>query len=150
MKGDIKMKTVTGIMNKEHERIGNLLGEFEANLDKDKKTVADFFNTFEWNLQKHLFVEERVIFSAFNPPNLEQDDNDLSNLLKDHAEILSLLEKIRDNIDGDIKHDVWELKNIITAHAEFENEIFYPRLDEELDDVQKQLIFERAEEIIKD
>ncbi len=144
------MKTITKIMGKEHKRIEELLHEFENKVNQDKESAIKIFNIFYWNLEKHFFIEEKVIFSIFNSSNSENDTNDLANLLKDHKDILFLIEKIEDNINNNVKEELEDLKKILSAHAKFEDEEFYPRLDEELDELQKQLIFERADEIIRE
>ena len=41
-----------------------------------------------------------------------------------------------------------DFKRLFRAHERFEDEIFYPKLDEELDDSEKQLFIDRHKEII--
>ena len=62
---------------------------------------------------------------------------------------LILIDKIEDNLKNS-KSDIEDLKNLLKAHAIFEDRVFYPKLDDELSEDQKKLILERSEEIIRD
>lgn len=134
-------------MDNEHERINFILEEFEKGLKKDIKKAREVFSKFNWNLEKHFFIEEKVIFIIYNRFN--GDSEDIEDLLKEHKEIMWTIQKIKENMDRGIRSDVTNLKQTIKSHMKFEDEVFYPRLDEELSEQDKQLIFDRTEEIIK-
>ena len=141
-------KTITKIMCKEHDRIDGLLEEIGRLVDSDRERALEIFNQFKWNLEKHFFVEEKVIFSVYEAAT-EEESHDTLELLKDHKEILYLVFKIEDRLKEGFKVDVSELIGQLKAHTRFENEVFYPKLDENLNDIQKALIFDRAEEIVE-
>ena len=66
--------------------------------------------------------------------------------MKEHKEILLLVQRIDNGFHKDEVNEVFEeLKRVLLAHANFEDDIFYPRLDEELSDEEKQLIYDRCE-----
>ena len=131
-------------MINEHGKIRSMLIELEntSDLPYQKK----LFNQFKWTLEKHFFVEEKVIFSIYHG---EENMNNLDTVLKEHKDIILLIKKAEENLNqGHL--DIFDIKTIIEAHAEFEDEVLYPKLDEELDENQKELILDRASEIIRE
>jgi iron-sulfur cluster repair protein YtfE (RIC family) len=133
-------KTIKEIMTKEHAKILDLLASFE----KDKLKYS--LNLFKWQLEKHFFVEEKVVFRVY----LSSSDADLENLtklLKDHKDILWSLKKIEETFSQNNFLELYELKKNLVLHTSFENNVFYPRLDTELSQDQKDIIMERSEEI---
>ena len=137
------MKSIKEIMDGEHLKILRLLKEFKNQLNEDRENASKIFNNLYWNLEKHFFIEEKVIFSIFSLSKPEKDNDGLLKLLKEHKDILFLVERIQNDID-DIGQESEELKETLINHVKFEDEIFYPRLDKELDELEKQLIFERV------
>ena len=134
-------KTISQLMKKEHEKINDLLEKFENSPE------INIFSKFKWTLEKHFFIEEKDIFSVYQSCNEECEE--MFDLLKQHKDILFLIDKIEDNLKNS-KSDIEDLKNLLKAHAIFEDRVFYPKLDDELSEDQKKLILERSEEIIRD
>lgn len=138
-------KTITKLMNKEHDKIEKLLGllEKENNLENQRS----IFNRLKWMIDKHFFVEEKVLFSIYESSSNE-DNVDILKLLKEHKDIYWLLNKIEDSFESSKNISINELKRILKTHASFEDISFYPKLDRELNDIQKKVIFERTDELI--
>ena len=65
-----KTINITDLMIKDHCKIEKLLKNFEekSNIDIEQTRIA--FNKFEWELEKHMFTEEKAIFSSYNPDNV--------------------------------------------------------------------------------
>ena len=59
------------------------------------------------------------------------------------------IKKIEDAVAKGQTPNVSEIKRYLLEHANFEDNFFYPKLDEELDDNLKNVIFDRAKEIIR-
>jgi hemerythrin-like domain-containing protein len=142
-------KSITSIMLREHEKIKNLLEKVQNELKINIQNSEMIFREFKWILDKHFFVEEKVIFTIFDSSN-EEENIEMLNLLKEHKDILFLIKKIEEHFLKDIKPDMDKLKNDLLAHAKFENEVFYPRLEDELDEKQKCLIIERCKDMIRE
>ena len=53
---------ITAVMVRDHCKIKNLLDDFEEKTKQDHKEMVKSFHKFEWELEKHLFVEEKAIF----------------------------------------------------------------------------------------
>ena len=129
---------------KEHGKIRSMLVELEKTSDFDLK--KRLFNKFKWNLEKHFFVEEKVIFGIYDN---EENINNLNKILKDHKDIILLIKKAEELLEeGHL--NIFDVKTLVDAHSAFEDQVLYPQLDEKLDETQKQLILERTSEIIKE
>ena len=140
------VETIEKLMMREHADIHYLLCGFEVELSEEIATLKEEFNKFKWALEKHFFVEEKVIFSIYSG---EENMNNLDTVLKEHKDIILLIKKAEENLNqGHL--DIFDIKTIIEAHAAFEDDVLYPKLDEELDENQKELILDRASEIIRE
>ena len=51
----------------DHSIIEKLMDDFEKDIDKDYELLKKSFTKFEWKLEKHIFTEEKVIFTTYNP-----------------------------------------------------------------------------------
>ena len=87
-----KTNTNCDIMMKEHAKIHKLLNKFKQDLDKG------MFFEFKWTLEKHFFVEEKVIFTVYAMSSPEESE-DLFEILKRHKDILWLLRKMEEDIE---------------------------------------------------
>jgi hemerythrin superfamily protein len=120
-------KSITRLMIKHHNKIEGLLNTFER--DKD----LDSFNRLRWEVEKHMFTEEKAVFSIL--PKEHDLSSAVQDLLADHKGILGLMT----GEDMDTK----KFRRLLTTHKNFEETAIYPRLDKDLDDHKKKLIFER-------
>lgn len=141
--------TIHGKMLKEHEQIIDMLGDFENLLKVNSQASEKSFNKLKWNLEKHFFIEEKILYGVYNS-GTEEENAILLSLLKDHKDILWLMNLIEDSFSERAEENIDEIKNILKSHVSVENEFFYPRLDEELDREKRNFILERIEEIIID
>jgi len=137
-------KTIPEIMLKDHARIHNLLQEVKYKISEKTKDSEYLFIRLKWTLEKHFFVEEKVIFTIYSESELGEIE-ELNHLINEHKDALLLVKKIDDNFNNP-KEYIEELDKLLSAHAKFEDEIFYPRLEEELPEEQKQLIEDRCNE----
>lgn len=133
-------------MLKEHERLDKLLTVLEENLDDYDKTKHNF-DCFKWSLEKHFFVEEKVIFDSFVSIS-GQETNDTFHLLEDHVRIIGLLKVIEKRLNEKIKPKLEYLRQVIEMHREFEDNEFYPNLDKRLSPEQKKRVSEKIKEIV--
>jgi hemerythrin len=135
-------KTVSQIMMRDHSKIHNLISEIELKSITNQKDSQHLFIKLKWTIEKHFFVEEKVIFTLYSS-NYEENDY-LDKLLKEHKEILFLINKIDNNFKNS-KELLQELKLTINAHAKYEDDFFYPELEEKLSKNEKDLIKDRCE-----
>ena len=139
--------TILRVMDKDHNKIKNILLDFEKEENKNFEKSKHVFSRFKWMLEKHFFIEEKAIFNLYIVESPEENDN-LMRILKEHREILDLIEKSEELLFDQKKLEIEELKHYIFAHAKFEDEVFYPRLDELLSEEKKQEMINRIKDII--
>lgn len=152
--GDKKMNVSREILNlmvKDHCKIQNLLDDFEEKTKQDHKAMVKSFHKFEWELEKHVFVEEKAIFTTYNPEDVTEGYKMLPELTKQHNIILNKLSNMRQDI---LKRrsiqDISGFKEFLTRHKNYEEQEVYPQLDEALDESQKKIIIDRINEIVSE
>jgi iron-sulfur cluster repair protein YtfE (RIC family) len=142
------MKPIQKIISKENERVNNILNRFEVQVEKNLPESRELFNRFKWNLEKNFFTEEKIIFSIYTNSQTEEESCAIFNILREHQDILWLIKEIEDSLAKNKIPNTTDLKMVLENHINFKNKVFYPRLDEELTGKQRELMIDRAEEII--
>ena len=142
-------KKISKIMLKEHGRINGFLEEFSKCQNDDLEKFKEIFSRFKWNLEKHFFLEEKAIFNIFEITD-GTEVSDIFDLMQEHGEILEETKKVGKVLSKNSCPNMNELIEKLNKHAEFEDNFFYPKLDNILSHQQKEEIINRAEEIIKD
>ncbi len=145
----MKSTTILDYMVRDHGKIIKLLVDIEKNLGKDKVSLMRVFDAFEWSLEKHLFTEEKAIFTSYSPVNISQGYVMVPELIKEHNQILNQARILRKELLRQKTVDFESFKQMLTKHKTFEEEHLYPRLDQELDENQKKMIIDRLSEIIQ-
>ena len=144
----MKTTAILDLMVKDHARLMQLLKIAESHFGQDKDELMKSFHTFEWNLEKHFFVEERAIFTAYNPEYIDEGYDVFLDLSKQHTNILEKVQILRKEVE--IKEDVGtsKLKELLIKHKNLEEKKIYPKLDQEIGEGEKRFIIERINEII--
>lgn len=141
--------SILKIMVKDHRRIEDLIDSVEQNLDNDFEVIEKSFDKFEWQLQKHIFAEEKAIFTFYEPEDVSIGYKMLPVLTKQHNDILNRLEKMqRDVQNGKTPEKVSEFKKVLMKHRTFEEVEVYPKLQETLSEKQKNQIIEKVKMIL--
>jgi hemerythrin-like domain-containing protein len=136
-------------MVKDHCKIEKLLDEFEENADKDHTSAFNSFNKLEWELEKHIFVEEKAIFTSYNPKDVVEGYAMLPELTKQHNLLLNKLSNMRRDVHRRTKPtELYGFKEFLIKHRTFEEQEVYPKLDKNLDAENKKVIFDKINEII--
>ena len=132
----------------DHSKIEKLMDDFEKDIDKDYELLKKSFTKFEWKLEKHIFAEEKVIFTNYNPKDLTEGYRMLPELTKQHNYILNQLSNWRKELVNRKKiEDFHKFKKILVNHKIFEENEVYPKLDQSLTESDKKLIIDRLNEI---
>ncbi len=137
------------LMVKDHCKIEKLLDEFEENADKDHTSAFSSFNKLEWELEKHIFIEEKAIFTAYSPKDVVEGYTMLPELTKQHNVLLNKLSNMRRDVHRRTKPtDLYGFKEFLIKHRTFEEQEVYPEMDKNLDAENKKIIFDKINEII--
>jgi len=145
-----KMKKIDILqrMIDDHIKIEKLMDNLEKDIDKDYEIIKKSFTKFEWNLEKHIFVEEKVIFTNYNPENVTEGYQMLPELTKQHNFILNQLSNWRKELVNKRKIDgFFKFKKVLINHKDFEENEVYPKLDQSLTESNKKHIIDRLNEI---
>jgi len=141
--------SILELMIKDHCKLENLVEDLEKKSKEDFETMYRAFTKFEWELEKHIFTEEKAIFTSYNPEDVAEGYKMLPELTKQHNYILNTL----NNWHSDIRKkkmlsDVYSFKEYLVKHREFEEEKVYPKLEESLSDEEKRHIIAKINELV--
>ena len=140
---------IVALMVRDHCKIEKLLDKLEENIDKDYEKMKESFHEFEWVLEKHLFTEEKAIFTQYTPDDVSQGYKMLPELTQQHNYIVNKLNNWRDDISkGNKLGGFYEFKKYLIKHRTFEEKDVYPKLDQALNDKQKNQILSRINEMV--
>jgi hypothetical protein len=137
---------ITKAMLNQHSIINNLLVNFEKTDKEEILSITNLFNSFQWNLNKHLFIEETNFFPIADKNN-KIEMTQLKNLLKDHQDIKQIVVNLAEDVSVGIKPNVTILRELLFAHENREIKSFYPLLDARLTPAKKREIIENLNDV---
>ncbi|MFX0103079.1 MAG: hemerythrin domain-containing protein [Candidatus Hodarchaeota archaeon] len=126
----------------DHAKITRLLEELKGISPNNDTLLLSLLNSFKWELEKHFFTEEKAIFVFYQPESQEEQEA-TREILEQHDKIFKELTKVEERIREKKLVDIQVFKRILLKHKNHEEEVFYPRLDEQLDEKTKEMIFQR-------
>ncbi|MEK6827471.1 MAG: hemerythrin domain-containing protein [Nanoarchaeota archaeon] len=138
---------ITLLMLQHHAVVNKFLSNFEKISEKDSWKMKDSFRIFKWNLEKHFFIEEANFFVVADKDN-RTELSQLNNLLKDHKDLMIVLNNLNEDLDRGKKPVTGILKELLFAHERRETDSFYPMLDKRLSEKEKKEIIKKASDII--
>ena len=144
----MKTTSILELMTADHTRILKLLHDVEKSIGIELVSLMKVFDTFEWALEKHIFIEEKAIFSSYSPKNISEGYKMVPELIQQHNEILNRVRVMWKDLmwNRPVQYD--EFKEFIMAHKTFEEVSLYPKLDQELTVAQKDEIIKKIREIV--
>ena len=136
-------------MTKDHCKIEELINDLENKNKIDFDLMYKSFNKFEWELEKHIFIEEKAIFTSYKPDNITEGFKMLPELTNQHNFILNTINNWRDNIrKKNLLKNIYSFKEFLIKHKNFEEKEVYPKLDQALSEREKKHIIAKINEII--
>ena len=143
----MQLETISQVMLRDHKKIVKLLDDFKNCLDIDKETLKKVFDIFKWELEKHIFTEEKVIFIFYEPVDKDEGYEMIPQLMIDHKKIYNSLKGIEKSINLDKTCNFQDFEELLIKHKQYEENFLYPTLDKELDETTKEMIIQRLGEI---
>lgn len=140
--------SIVELMTADHTKILKLLHDVEKSIGIELVSLMKVFDTFEWELEKHIFTEEKAIFSSYNPKNISEGYKMVPELIQQHNEIINRVRVMRKELMWNKPVQFHEFKEFIMAHKTFEEASLYPKLDAELTAAQKDEIIKKIKEIV--
>ena len=144
----MKSRSILEMMTADHIKILKLLHDVEASMGIELVSLLKVFDTFEWALEKHIFTEEKTIFTSYSPKNITEGYKMVPELVQQHNDLLNRVRLMRKELMWNRPVQFNEFKEIINAHKSYEEESLYPKLDQELSESQKQEIIMKIREIV--
>lgn len=138
-------ESIADLMIKHHSVIRKSLNELKSSFEEDDENIADYFNAFRWELEKHIFIEEKAIFyycGECDEPNIH---NIIANIMNDHSQMIQILTEMGNSLLKKKKPDILPFIKILGQHSSFEDKELYPLLDRVLSSEEKKKILDRIE-----
>jgi hemerythrin-like domain-containing protein len=137
------------LMVKDHAKLERLINNLDEATKLDFDEMKKAFTKFEWELEKHIFTEEKAIFTDYKPEEVSQGYKMLPELTKQHNYIVNTLNNWRTDIaNKKVLTEVYSFKEFMKKHREFEENEVYPKLDQALNEEVKRHIVAKINEII--
>ncbi len=144
----MKSTSILELMTADHAKILKLIHDVEKSIGIELVSLMKVFDTFEWELEKHIFTEEKAIFTSYSPKNIVEGYKMVPELVQQHNDILNRVRVMRKDLMWNKPVKFHEFKELIMAHKTFEEVSLYPKLDQELTTQQKQDIINKIREIV--
>jgi hemerythrin superfamily protein len=140
--------SILSLMKQDHHEIESLIDSLTDSLEGSYDLMRPHFERFEWKLEKHLFIEEKAIFTFYEPEDVTQGFHMLPTIMKQHNFILNELSKMRKSVNnGKSPAGLDELKLFLEKHRDYEEKDLYPKLEDALTSDQKKKVVERIKEM---
>jgi hemerythrin-like domain-containing protein len=144
-----KSAKILSLMIKDHCKIEELINDLEEKNKKDFDSMSKSFNRFEWKLEKHIFIEEKAIFTSYKPDNVIEGFKMLPELTNQHNFILNTINNWRDDLRKKRSiSNIYSFKEFLIKHKTYEEKEVYPKLDQSLSEHEKKHIIAKINEII--
>jgi len=143
--------SILKLMVKDHGKLEDLINVLEEKSHEDFDTMREAFHKFEWGLEKHIFTEEKAIFTSYTPEDISEGYKMLPELTKQHNFIVNTLNNWRRAVRNKraiSTSEIYSFKEFLNRHREFEEEKVYPKLDESLSEQDKQHIIAKINEMV--
>ena len=143
----MKSTAILDLMIRDHQQILANLANVEQNINKDFNLMKNSFHRFQWNLEKHFFVEERAIFLSYFPDESSENYHYFSELMDQHEKIFDSIKSMRNKLEILERNELMNFKKMLIKHKNFEEKQIYPVIDEEIDESEKQYIIDRIRDV---
>jgi len=143
--------SIQKLMVEDHTKLEKLINMLEEKSHAEFESMLEAFYKFEWNLEKHIFTEEKAIFTSYNPENITEGYRMLPELTKQHNFIVNTLNNWRRAVRNKKmieSSEIYSFKEFLNRHRDFEEQKVYPRLDESLNEKEKQHIIAKINEMV--
>jgi iron-sulfur cluster repair protein YtfE (RIC family) len=138
--------SIADMMVRHHHNVENIITEFNEKREKGVEDLFDVFQRMKWELEKHFFLEENAIFNFYDAKS-EEDSRIVSHILVEHEMMLKKLSEIEKKLKNKENIDISEFRKKLIQHKELEDNVFYPRLDNQLDTKQKNKIIDKIKKL---
>ena len=112
-----KSLSILELMVKDHRKIEELIDKLDEESKNDFESMEKAFTKFEWELEKHIFTEEKAIFTSYTPDDIIEGYKMLPELTKQHNYIVNRLNNWREDIRKKrMITDIYSFKIFLNKH----------------------------------
>ena len=132
-------ETVTGLLGADHDRLDGLLQQTYDAVERDPEQARNSFKQFADGLNRHIEVEDDVLFPAFEQKTGMHGQGPTAVMRNEHREIESYLERIEEGLTpltpeaAAVRGEIDGLRALLGDHNVREENILYPACDQMLD-----------------
>ncbi|MGA9364188.1 MAG: hemerythrin domain-containing protein [Bacteroidota bacterium] len=140
------MNEITEFMGNDHTRLDEMFKQFRALKNQDLNRARDVFSRFKSGLEKHIVMEESILFPIFELRTGMHSSGPTFVMRMEHREIKDYLQKIQTSISADDTNTddlERDLAQVLTSHDDKEENILYPWIDISINAEEKRLLLER-------
>jgi regulator of cell morphogenesis and NO signaling len=140
------MHEMTEFMGHDHAHLNAIFKEFQGLKNLDLKRAREVFSEFRSGLEKHIVMEESILFPIFELRAGVHSSGPTFVMRAEHRDIKEYLQKIDSSLSaGDTNTDELEkgLADVLTSHDDKEENILYPWIDVSISAEEKRLLLER-------
>jgi len=141
-----KSDLILNLMVSHHGLLEILLTVAEDDLGRNTERAREALDNFQWELEKHIFGEEKVAFKNYKVEDLETHEL-VKKLESEHAVMLETIDALKNGWETKTKADIAEFREFMVKHRELEEKDFYHKLDQILSEATKEEIVARINEI---
>lgn len=126
------MPKIASFMNSDHRRLDSIFEKYQESCVKSPLEAKRYFSNFRSGLERHIIWEEEVLFPVFEQRTGHDRFGPTAVMREEHRQIKVLLGTIQDNLEKnnfELKEYDTELKSILNAHNDKEEQILYPWID---------------------
>lgn len=108
--------------------------------------IRKMLSEFQWELEKHFFVEEKVLFKL-SSKDQPQTYSIIVELLEEHDRMLKMLDEAKSLLKDNKMVDLSKFGTTLMEHRMIEEHKLYPELDNKISEEEKKMIVERINQL---
>lgn len=132
------------LMLKNHNSIDGIVSKLRSALEDNQLLIKKFFSELRTTLEHHFVIEEQAIFT-FTEVHNQETRTVIHELLIEHGQMREQMNRLEMQIENSQSVDINPLASLLNEHQRKENEVFYPKLDRDLNDSEKNYIIKKIE-----
>lgn len=140
-------------LDKDHQRIEEFFRQFQAHKEKDFPKAKEFFREFRSALQRHMEIEEEILFPVFEKETGLNDMGPTNSMRHEHKEINKALEAIHAQVrQGSCENpgDDTGFLTLLTDHIHKEEHMIYPMFSELMSDKEREDVWAKIQKVSED
>lgn len=135
---------------RDHDRLEGLFQDYQRLKLRDFPRARECFLQFEFGLGRHFAWEEDILFPLFESKTGIMENAATTGMRKEHREITQELDVMKKKILSGSPNTGREEERLLILmgnHSLKEESVLYPFLDEQVDEVERQKIFQQMEDL---